>query len=48
MGFTTRVKSEASEKKPFNFALFWDKYGTFFYPGDHRRHFLVRCRQNIF
>ena len=30
MGFTTRVKSEASEKKPFNFALFWDKYGTFF------------------
>lgn len=29
MGFTTRVKSEASEKKPFNFALFWDKYGTF-------------------
>lgn len=23
MGFTTRVKSEASEKKPFNFALFW-------------------------
>ncbi|WP_252363800.1 hypothetical protein, partial [Escherichia coli] len=22
MGFTTRVKSEASEKKPFNFALF--------------------------
>ncbi|MBE0935054.1 hypothetical protein, partial [Escherichia coli] len=25
MGFTTRVKSEASEKKPFNFALFWDK-----------------------
>lgn len=27
MGFTTRVKSEASEKKPFNFALFWDKYG---------------------
>ncbi|WP_252355303.1 hypothetical protein, partial [Escherichia coli] len=21
MGFTTRVKSEASEKKPFNFAL---------------------------
>ncbi|MBE1847809.1 hypothetical protein OFN09_25155, partial [Escherichia coli] len=26
MGFTTRVKSEASEKKPFNFALFWDKY----------------------
>lgn len=39
MGFTTRVKSEASEKKPFNFALFWDKYGTFFYPGDHRRHF---------
>lgn len=37
MGFTTRVKSEASEKKPFNFALFWDKYGTFFI-GDHRRH----------
>ena len=30
MGFTTRVKSEASEKKPFNFALFWDKYGAFF------------------
>ena len=48
MGFTTRVKSEASEKKPFNFALFWDKYGTFFTPGDHRRQFLVRCRQNIF
>ncbi|MDO1920561.1 hypothetical protein Q2378_25885, partial [Escherichia coli] len=23
MGFTTRVKSEASEKKPFNFTLFW-------------------------
>jgi D-allose transport system permease protein len=30
MGITTRVKSEMSEKKPFNFALFWDKYGTFF------------------
>lgn len=28
MGFTTRVKSEASEKKPFNFALFWDKVMT--------------------
>ncbi len=39
MGFTTKSKSEASEKKPFNFALFWDKYGTFFYHGDHRRHF---------
>lgn len=47
MGFTTRVKSEASEKKPFNFALFWDKYGTFL-SGDHRRHLLVRCHQNIF
>ena len=30
MGTTTRVKGEMGEKKPFNFALFWDKYGTFF------------------
>lgn len=30
MGFIIRVKSEASEKKSFNFALFWDKYGIFF------------------
>lgn len=47
MGFTTRVKSEASEKKPFNFALFWDKYGTFFIWRSSSP-FLVRCRQNIF
>lgn len=30
MGTTTRVKGDMDEKKPFNFALFWDKYGTFF------------------
>ena len=30
MGITTRVKGDMAEKKPFNFALFWDKYGTFF------------------
>src|SRR5690606_32882691 len=30
MGITPGVKSDMSEKKPFNFALFWDKYGTFF------------------
>ncbi|KGQ11111.1 D-allose transport system permease protein AlsC [Beauveria bassiana D1-5] len=30
MGITTRMKREESEKKPFNFAQFWDKYGTFF------------------
>lgn len=31
MGITTRMKAEEpGEKKPFNFALFWDKYGTFF------------------
>ena len=30
MGITTRVKRDMDEKKPFNFALFWDKYGTFF------------------
>jgi D-allose transport system permease protein len=24
------VKGEWPRKKPFNFALFWDKYGTFF------------------
>ena len=30
MGITTRVKGEVADKKPFNFALFWDKYGTFF------------------
>ena len=29
MGFTTSKKSEASEET-VNFALFWDKYGTFF------------------
>ena len=29
MGTTTRVKGDMDEKKPFNFALFWDKYGTF-------------------
>lgn len=47
MGFTTRVKSEASEKKPFNFALFWDKYGTFFIPAIIVAIF-VCCHQNIF
>lgn len=30
MGFIIRVKSEVSEKKLFNFVLFWDKYGIFF------------------
>ncbi len=30
MGITTRVKGDVNGKKPFNFALFWDKYGTFF------------------
>lgn len=37
MGITTRVKGDMAEKKPFNFALFWDKYGTF-YPRDYSRH----------
>ena len=30
MGITTRVKTDTAGKKPFNFAAFWDKYGTFF------------------
>lgn len=30
MGTAARVKGESDGKKPFNFALFWDKYGTFF------------------
>lgn len=47
MGFTTRVKSEASEKKPFNFALFWDKYGTFFILAIIVAIFAC-CHQNIF
>lgn len=47
MGFTTRVKSEASEKKPFNFALFWDKYGTFL-SWRSSSPSSVHCRQNIF
>lgn len=29
MGTAARVKGESDGKKPFNFALFWDKYGTF-------------------
>ncbi|VUS54965.1 D-allose transport system permease protein AlsC [Klebsiella spallanzanii] len=46
MGTTTRVKGDMDEKKPFNFALFWDKYGTFLSSQSSSR-YLAPCRRSI-